>query len=208
LSNYIWGLDLSLANTGITIYDTEKQEFVYIGSINTEKIKKRKGLYHNAIKLKFIYDELTALKEQYPPSVVTIERGFSRFNTATQVVYRVHGLVNFIFHDVDQIYYPPKTVKEAIVKGDATKAQLQNAINAIYNDITFANEDESDSFAVLLTYLIKEKLVDWVKPLPEKKKATRKKKTQPIVEVKEREVDLVELTNNLNDLLGRFKDKE
>jgi Holliday junction resolvasome RuvABC endonuclease subunit len=203
---YLYGLDLSLANTGVTIYDTEKQEFVYIGSINTEKIKKKKGLYHNAIKLKFIYDELTALREQYPPHIVTIERGFSRFNTATQVIYRVHGLVNFIFHDVDQIYYPPKTVKEAIIKGDATKAQLQKAINAKYNDITFANEDESDSFAVLLTYLIKEGIIEWSKPEVVKKKRVAKKKKveEPTVEV--REVDLVELTNNLNDLLKGVKD--
>jgi Holliday junction resolvasome RuvABC endonuclease subunit len=173
---YVYGLDLSLANTGITIYDTEKQEFVYIGSINTEKIKKKKGLYHNAMKLKFMYDELTTLKEQYPPHIVIIERGFSRFNTATQVIYRVHGIVNLLFHDVDQVYYPPKTVKEAILKGDATKAQLQTAINAKYNDITFENEDESDSFAVCLTYLIKEGIIVWEKPeLPKKKRATKKK---------------------------------
>lgn len=172
---YIWGLDLSLANTGVTIYDTEKQDFVYIGSINTEKIKKKKGFYHNAMKLKFIHDELVEIKEQYPPQLVTIERGFSRFNTATQVIYRVHGLVNFIFNEVDQIYYPPKTVKEAILKGDATKRQLQDAIKAIYNDIIFMNEDESDSFAVVLTYLIKENVIEWVKPEVKKKRRVVKK---------------------------------
>ena len=210
---FIYGLDLSLANTGVTIFDTETQEFVYIGSINTEKIKKKKGLYHNAIKLKHIYDELAILKEKYPPHIVTIERGFSRFNTATQVIYRVHGIANLLFHDVDQIYYPPKTVKEAILKGDATKAQLQKAINTKYNDITFENEDESDSFAVCLTYLIKQGFIEWVKPeLPKKrvkaKASTKKKKAEEIVEVIEREVDLVELTNNLNDLMKNLKDEE
>lgn len=177
----VWGLDLSLANTGVTIYDTEKQEFIYIGSIDTDFIKSRKSnkhLYLNGIKLKHLWDEIGKLREQYPPEVVVIERGFSRFNTATQVIYRVHGIVNLLFHDISQIYYPPKTVKEAILKGDATKAQLQKAINAKYNDIIFANEDESDSFAVCLTYLIKEGLLDWEKPeLPKKRvkaKTTKK----------------------------------
>jgi len=175
----VWGLDLSLANTGITIYDTEKQDFVYIGSIDTDFIKSRKAnkhLYLNGIKLKHLWDEMTKLRINYPPEVVVIERGFSRFNTATQVIYRVHGITNLLFQDIPQIYYPPKTVKEAILKGDATKAQLQQAINAKYNDITFANEDESDSFAVCLTYLIKENLIEWEKPELPKKKSTKKKK--------------------------------
>lgn len=172
--SFIYGLDLSLACTGITIFDTEKQDFVYIGSINTERIKKKKGFYLNATKLKFIYDELTAIKEQYPPHIVIIERGFSRFNTATQVIYRVHGITNMLFHQVDQVYYPPKSVKEAILNGNATKAQLQVAINTKYNDIIFNNEDESDSFAVCLTYLIKEGLIDWVKPEIPKKRIIKK----------------------------------
>lgn len=163
---YLWGLDLSLKNTGVTIYDTEERKF-YIYSIDTEFIKSRKAnkhLYLNAIKLKHIWDEIKELKEKFPPQVVVIERGFSRFNTATQVVYRVHGIINLMFHDIPQIYYPPKSVKEAIVHGSATKEDLQIAINAKYNDISFANEDESDSFAVLLTYLIKEEIIEWDKP--------------------------------------------
>lgn len=174
----VYGLDLSLANTGVTIYDTEKQEFLYIGSINTEGIKKKKGLYHNALKLKHIFIEMRKLKVKYPPQVVVIERGFSRFNTATQVIYRVHGIINLLFHDVEQIYYPPKTVKEALVHGSATKEDLQIAINTKYNDILFANEDESDSFAVLLTYLVKEDLIDWEKPKWSEIKKLRKPKNK------------------------------
>lgn len=174
MSNFIYGLDLSLSCTGITIYDLDKKEFVYIGSFNTEKIKKKKDLYHNAIKLKQIYDWLEELKVKYPPSIVVIERGLSRFNTATQVIYRVHGITNLLFWNLPQIYYPPKTVKEAIYKGTATKAEVQRVIKNNYIDIEFANEDESDSFAVVLTYLIKHDLVEFEKPIVETKK--RKKK--------------------------------
>lgn len=176
MSNFLWGLDLSLTCTGVTIYDLSEGKSVYIGSFNTEKIKKKKDLYHNAIKIKHIYDWLEELKEKYPPKIVAIERGISRFNTSTQVIYRVHGIVNYMFWNIPQFYYPPKTVKEAILKGDATKAQVQEAIKAKYNHITFANEDESDSFAVVLTYLIKEEFMAWEKPEVKKKKTTRKKK--------------------------------
>lgn len=170
MNHYIYGLDLSLAQTGVTIYNLTSKEFVYIGHINTDKIKKKKDIYHNALKLKHIYEELSKIKEQYPPKAVIIERGFSRFNTATQVIYRVHGVVNFLFHDVNQIYYPPKTVKEAIIKGDATKELVQKVISAKYNGIQFSNEDESDAFALCITYLIKENLIEWVKPTAKKSK--------------------------------------
>lgn len=201
--SFVYGLDLSLANTGITIYDTEAQEFVYIGSIGTEFIKSRKAnkhLYLNGIKLKHIWDEVSVLKEKYPPQAIVVERAFSRFNTATQVLYRVHGIINLLFNDVPQIYYPPKSVKEAILKGDATKKQIQQAINIKYNDIIFANEDESDSFAVLLTYLIKEEIIEWEKPeLPKKRvKASPKKKVETVEVEVEKETDLVEFTINFN----------
>ena len=97
--------------------------------------------------------------EKYPPTEVAIERGFSRFNTSTQVIYRVHGVCNELFNECPQKYYPPKTVKEAIFKGDATKKQIQEKIAKAYPDVEFANEDESDAFAVGLTHLIKTKRI-------------------------------------------------
>jgi Holliday junction resolvasome RuvABC endonuclease subunit len=193
MNNYLWGLDLSLSCTGVTIYDLEAREFVYIGSFNTEKIKKKKDLYHNAIKIKHKYDWLNELKEKYPPRIVAIERGLSRFNTATQVIYRVHGMVNFMFWDTPQIYYPPKTVKEIIYKGTATKAEVQRVIKNNFINVEFANEDESDSFAVALTYLIKEGLIEFEKPIVEKKKkSTVKKKTASTQKAKT--TDLVDFT--------------
>lgn len=187
MAKYVYGLDLSLACTGVTIYDLDSKDYVYIGSFNTEKIKKQKGLYHNAIKLKAIADYFNELRINYPPHLVTMERGFSRFPTATQVIYRVHGLVNYLFHDVEQIYYPPKTVKEAIYKGDATKKQVQEIIIKKYDYLVFDNEDESDSFAVVLTYLIKNDLIVFEKPEVKPKKKTTKKKVVKIDVVQKEE---------------------
>lgn len=173
---YIYGLDLSLTQTGITVYDLEDKKFVYIGSINTEKVKKVKNRYHNALKLKYIEEEMRKVIELYPPSLVVIERGFSRFNTATQTIFRVHGLINYMFYDLEQIYYPPKKIKEIIHNGNATKLQLANIMNLVLG-LEFNNEDESDSCAIVLSYLIQEGYIDWVKQevVKLKKKPKQKK---------------------------------
>ena len=53
----------------------------------------------------------------------------------------------------------------AIFKGDATKKQVQEIILKKYADIKFSNEDESDAFAVGLTYFIKIGKIIWDKPI-------------------------------------------
>ena len=160
---YLWGLDLSLSCSGVAIYDLSERAFVFIGSFETDKIKKRENRFLNSLKLKAKADWLLMLMKQYPPYFVGIERGFSQFNTATQNIFRVHGMVNYLFWDVPTEYYPPNTVKEALVHGSGTKEDLQNTISTKYNYI-FSNEDESDAFAVALTALVKNGLLEWEKP--------------------------------------------
>lgn len=149
-----------MENTGVTIFDLNTFKPVLITSISTSHFKK--SATHGQ-KLKYIEDELINISKDYHPKVICIERGFSRFNTSTQVIYRVHGVVNKLFHDYEQIYYPPKTVKEAICRGDATKKYVKETILKVFPGIEFNNEDESDSFAVALTYLIKNKYIEWDK---------------------------------------------
>jgi Holliday junction resolvasome RuvABC endonuclease subunit len=146
-------------NTGVTIFEANTYEPVHITSIKTnDKHTHGKRLYT-------IAKELILLKDTYPPSVIVIERGFSRFNTSTQVIYRVHGLVNYLFHDVEQVYYPPKKVKEVIIRGDATKKLVRQMIEKKYQEVVFEDEDQSDSFAVALCYLIGNKLIKWNKAM-------------------------------------------
>jgi Holliday junction resolvasome RuvABC endonuclease subunit len=148
-----------MENTGVSIFNLETKEPIHISSIPTNK------KHTHGKRLYIIGQELIKLKDRYPPSVIAIERGFSRFNTSTQVIYRVHGLVNYLFYDVEQIYYPPKKVKEVIVRGDATKKFVRQMIESNYPEVVFENEDESDSFAIALTYLIENKLISWNKKL-------------------------------------------
>jgi Holliday junction resolvasome RuvABC endonuclease subunit len=159
---HIFGLDLSMDNTGVTIFDSDYNP-IHITSISTNK------KHTHGKRLYVIAQELLKLKDQYPPCVIAIERGFSRFNTSTQVIYRVHGLINYLFHDVEQVYYPPKKVKEAIIRGDASKARVREVIESKYPEVKFDNEDESDSFAIGITYLIENKLISWSKSSVKKK---------------------------------------
>jgi len=158
-----------MESTGFCIFD-ENMKPVLIDSIPTKKSQS------HGKRLKVIADKMIELRDKYPTKVIVIERGFSRFNMATQVIYRVHGLVNYLFHKSEQIYYPPKTVKEAILGGNATKKQVQEEIKKRYPDVVFKNEDESDAFAVCLTYYIKMGMLEWIKDIVVKEKKIRVKK--------------------------------
>lgn len=162
---YIYGLDPSLKNSGIVIIDEDTKEVVYVGSIRTDNIKEYKNLpeeTRNPKKLRFIYEELTRLTKEYPPSVAVIERGFTRFNSSTQVVFRVHGVFNLVFSEVENIYYPAKTIRETLYKGNASKEEIDDILSKHLN-MTFNSDDESDAMAVVYAYLVKNGL-KWTKP--------------------------------------------
>ena len=153
---YIFAFDLSLKNTGIVIF-CEDGTIEAICSILT-KDKDTHGK-----RLKVIADKMLELREKYDVKIVIIERAFSRFNISTAVLYRVHGLINYLFYDIEQIYYAPKSIKEKILKGNATKKQIQEKILKVYPHEVFLNEDESDAFSVGLSYFIDKGIINWVK---------------------------------------------
>jgi Holliday junction resolvasome RuvABC endonuclease subunit len=166
---YLYGLDIAWS-MGITIYDLEEKEFVYVGTIDVNGIKlkakeKREGMLEHGIRLRQVSTEFKKLMEKYPPKIIAIERYFAGHANATIALAKVHGVINELTYDKVIYYYPPKTVKEAIYKGNASKQQVQHIIKNNFVDVEFANEDESDSFAVALTYLIKNNLIDFVKPI-------------------------------------------
>lgn len=186
MSRYTYAFDLSMECSGLTIFDIDTFKHILTISVKT-KDKETHGKRLNQIKT-----EMQKLVKDYPPFDISIERGFSRFNTSTQVVYRVHGVINEMFKDYEQYYYPPKKVKEAILKGDATKKQVREEIRKHYPEIEFSkvevkdkktkevrveeNEDESDSFAVGITHLINKYGMEWTKSSSNKSKTTKSKK--------------------------------
>ena len=192
MSRYLYAFDLSMDCTGLVIFDIDTFKHIHITSFKTNE-KETHGK-----RLNYIKTEIQKLFEQYPVYEVAIERGFTRFNVSTQVIYRVHGVINEMFKDCNQKYYPPKQVKEAILNGNATKKALQNEIKKRYPEVKFSitevkdkktkeirfeeNEDESDAFAVGLTHLIKMRNMEWEKAIVNKVRKSKKKKSE-IIEV-------------------------
>jgi Holliday junction resolvasome RuvABC endonuclease subunit len=174
---FLYALDISLKNTGITIYDLDEKKFVFIDSFSTEKIyatKENKGLHLNAVKLKRITEWLWGIIQEYPPYIISIERMFSRFPTETQAIAKATGVIQCLLWDKPQYLYAPKEVKAKLIHGSATKEDVENAIKTKY-DFEFKNDDESDSFAVALTFLIDKDLIEWDKPSWTEIKKLRKK---------------------------------
>lgn len=145
---YIIALDLSLVSTGVAIFN-EDGECVELNTIETS------AKDDTQIRLKVIGDKILKIKKEYKIELVIIEQGFSRFNTATQMLFRVHGLINYLFSDVEQKYYHSTTIRKIVLgKGNAKKVEVQKYINEKYKNLNFKNYDESDAYAVGLAWFI------------------------------------------------------
>ena len=143
--NYIFAFDLALNSSGVTIFGNDAS-VVLITSIET-KMEKTHPLKLNKI-AKFLLD----LKEKYPPEKIIIERGFYRYAASTEAIYKVCGVVQYLFWEIPQIFYPPMTVKKVVGgKGNMKKDELREVIEKEYK-LSFKNDDESDSFAVGICY--------------------------------------------------------
>lgn len=151
---YVYALDLSLNSTGICIF-TNDGEFVTCLTIDTIADKEVK------LKLKHIGNEFIRLIKLYKPEVVVIEQGFTLFNTSTQIIFRVHGLANYIFSEYEQIYYPATTIKKIVGgKGNMKKEEIRDIIVSKYPNIEFKTLDESDAFAIGMTFFMKKKEIN------------------------------------------------
>jgi Holliday junction resolvasome RuvABC endonuclease subunit len=152
---YIWAFDISMSRTGISIFSNDGT-IQYICSIET------KSSDNHQTRLKLIGKELLKLRKLYKPERIVCEAGFTRFNLSTQSIYKCHGVVNYLFSDVEQIYFAPMSIKKIVGgKGNMTKDEIKDVIVNKYPNINFDNLDESDSFSVGLCYFIKNGIIKW-----------------------------------------------
>jgi Holliday junction resolvasome RuvABC endonuclease subunit len=153
MGKYIYALDLSQNSSGVCIF-TNDGKLIRMFTIDTNGEKETK------LKLRMIGDEFVKIMKEYPPEKVIIEQGFTLYNPSTQAIFRVHGLVNYLFSEQEQIYYPASTVKKIIGgKGNMTKEEVHDAILKKYPKLKFKNFDESDACAVGLTYFLKQGII-------------------------------------------------
>ena len=110
------------------------------------------------MKLKIIADKMLELRKKYSPNKIIFEKGFCRFAASTEAIFKVVGVVSYLFNDIEQIFYAPTTVKKTVGgKGNLKKDELREAIRKLYPSVEFNNLDESDSFAVGITYFMIDK---------------------------------------------------
>jgi Holliday junction resolvasome RuvABC endonuclease subunit len=145
---YIFGLDISMSNTGLAIFD-EKMNPVEIISIPTKS-----GMEHKD-RLKTIADRLLEIRKKYPTSLIILESGFSRYAASTQAIYKCHGLIQYIFCDAEQVLLAPSSIKKLITgSGKADKHQVQEKILKKFPKLQFKNEDESDAVGACVAYFV------------------------------------------------------
>jgi Holliday junction resolvasome RuvABC endonuclease subunit len=183
---YLFGLDISLKNTGVAIFDLESKEFVYIGSFNTEGIKatkEYKNLDATSVKLHKLREWFEDLIKEYPPyyasieQMVKVEREYGVNINEIKGIAKATGIVQEVIWNVPTSFYYPSEAKATIIRGNASKEVVQSEILRRFPDLKFANLDESDATALALTQLINVGIIEWDKPTPPvKKKATTKRK--------------------------------
>ena len=146
---YIITFDLSLNSTGYAVFNNKKLvEMNYIDTSEVDELQHR---------LKLIADVSKKLKKRYKPEKIIIEKGFSRFNYVTQKLFRVVGIINYLFYDIEQIYIPSKTVRKLICgNGNIKKIDFFLYIKDKYKKVKFERDDEADAYALAQAYFIQE----------------------------------------------------
>lgn len=154
---YIYGLDISLANTGVGILNLLTLEPELITSIPTKSKQTRGQRLHT------IREQMNKIVTQYPPEIIVIENSFNKFNKEVKAIQNAVGVILEVLHPFSEpIAYAPTTIKKEITgNGKADKDVVRKYIEKAYPSIIFNNNDESDAFGILLTHLIKSKLISW-----------------------------------------------
>jgi len=153
--NYIYAFDLSLSSSGVCIFD-KKGNPIKIMSVPTTSKMEHKD------RLKVIADNWMELRGQYPTDLIILESGFSRHAVSTQVLYRVRGVIDYLFYDIPEICYAPSSIKKIICgNGRADKSLVQGKILEMFPYMKFENQDQSDSVGIGLCYFIEQGIIPW-----------------------------------------------
>jgi crossover junction endodeoxyribonuclease RuvC len=118
-------------------------------------------------RLYYIQQSLQYVLNNYPAiRIVCKERGFSRFNNVTFLLNQALGVCLLTLYKNELEIsgdYAPKSIKAVVSgSGNSTKEELQQSLSKYLNlseGFEFANYDESDAVSVVLTYLIKQKII-------------------------------------------------
>lgn len=149
----ILAIDGSLACTGYCIYDTEKKEFLEIGSIPTKPTRAKNSIYP---RLNDINKKISLICLLYKIDKVFIEEPFiyqKRIDSGMKVLKAI-GVILFSLGDVFIREISNKTIKKYITgNGNADKDLVKKNILEKFPHLSFKNTDESDAVGIMITGL-------------------------------------------------------
>ena len=149
---YILSLDLSFANSGYSIYSLKTRNIVESGTFST----KSSSLHGE--RLRKIYQTVKGIYKRYPDCHIikeTLLQQAGKFSTIAtlQSLAKSHAVIEMYYPIIDDIH--PISIKHAVGGHRAAKKEeIRDIINELYG-LDIENLDESDSVAVLRTFLIK-----------------------------------------------------
>lgn len=155
----ILAMDLSLSCPAFAVVSVKNgvAELHHLSHLKTDT-KKTHGY-----RLFQIYNHMDNIYKEHPDlDEVVREKGFSRFPSVTQTLFKVVGISDVCANrnGIDVITeYAPTTVKKTISgTGKGSKEDVARCVNIYFGtDIKFKTDDESDAVAVAITHLLKKK---------------------------------------------------
>lgn len=148
----ILGIDPGTAITGYGIIDVEGNRLRHVDN----GIIKTRSSEPLPVRLKTIYDGLTAILAEFVPEAVAVEQVFLAKNPRAALTLghaRGTAVLAAVNRDLDVHEYSALQVKSAVVGyGHAAKQQVQQMVKALLNLPEVAQEDAADALAVAICH--------------------------------------------------------
>lgn len=121
------------------------------------------GKYHGQI-LDEIYEEACRYIYNMNIAVFASEAAFSKFSRDTAAINKAHGIMDWMlwhYRNMAHQELSPKAIKKLVTgSGNATKDDVEAALEQYVGKQTYACDDESDATAVAVAWLIENGYID------------------------------------------------
>ena len=148
----ILGIDPGSRITGYGIIDVEGNRLRHVDN----GIIKTRSSEALPLRLKTIYDGLTAVLKEYAPEAVAVEQVFMSKNPKAALTLghaRAAAVLAAVNLNLDAHEYSALQVKSAVVGyGHAGKPQVQHMVKVLLNLPEVAQEDAADALAVAICH--------------------------------------------------------
>lgn len=153
-----------MSSTGYAViqWDGQYGTVIELGHIDNKKQGRVK--WSHGKRLVRIFNSLEFILQEHPDiDVIVREKGITRFNKATQVIFRVVGVVDYLTEKQAKMSCIEIGISEAkrliTGNGKAEKAEVAEKVQGYLTEsVEFAVDDESDAVAIGIAYCLKEEI--------------------------------------------------